>query len=53
MIGGAMMSPHAGTAGIGGAMMELIQSPMNRSGLSVQDMVALIDRMNMSDGIIR
>jgi len=51
--GGNLLPPDAGTTGLAGAMMKFIQSPMNKSGVTVQDMKALIDKLNASNGIIR
>lgn len=52
MMGGSMMSPNAGTSGMADAMTNFIQSPMNKSGVTVQDMKSLIDKMRASNGRI-
>ncbi len=53
MMGGTMMSSGAGTTGLANAMTEFIQSPMNKSGVSVQDIANLINKLNTSDGTIQ
>lgn len=53
MMGGAMMAPDAGTNGLADAMMKFIQSPMNKSGVNIQDMANLINKLNASDGTIQ
>ncbi len=57
MMGGPMMEgvimPHdAFTGGMANAMEDFINSPMNRSGVTVQDMQTLIDKLYLSDGVI-
>lgn len=53
MMGGNMMSPNAGTSGLGNAMTEFMNSQMNKSGLTVQDMQALINKLMTSNGTIQ
>jgi hypothetical protein len=53
MMGGNMMSSNAGTIGLAGAMVEFIQSPMNKSGVTVQDMQTLINKLQSSNGLIQ
>ncbi len=53
MMGGTMMSPNAGTSGLADAMMKFIQSPMNKSGVTVQEMQTLINKLNTSNGTIQ
>lgn len=53
MMGGTMMAPNAGTTGLADAMMKFIQSPMNKSGVTFQDMVILINKLNTSKGTIQ
>jgi len=50
--GGNLLPSDAGTKGLAAAMMKFIQSPMNKSGVTVQDMKALIDKLNASNGIM-
>jgi len=50
--GGKMMPADAGTGGMATAMMKFIQSPMNKSGVTVQDMKALMDKLSASGGIM-
>jgi len=52
MMGGSMMSHDAGTSGMANAMTQFIQSPMNISGVSLQDMQSMIDKLLMSNGMI-
>lgn len=51
--GGMMMPANAGTVGLADAMEEFIHSPMNRSGVTFQDLEPLIDQLHMSSGMIR
>jgi len=53
MMGGTMMSPNAGTSGMSNAMQEFIQSTMNKSGITVQDMQSLINKLMTSNGVIQ
>ncbi|MCL5022433.1 MAG: hypothetical protein M1497_03540 [Nitrospirae bacterium] len=53
MMGGTVMSPGAGTNGMANAMQDFIQSPMNKSGLTVQDMQSLINKLMTSNGVIQ
>ncbi len=54
MMGGSMvMSSNAGTSGLAGAMVEFIQSQMNKSGVTLQDMQALINKLQASNGLIQ
>lgn len=50
MMGGTMMQAGAGTSGLSAAMAAFIESSMNRSGASMADMQALMDRLAASDG---
>ncbi len=52
MMGGMIMPHDAGTSGLADAMMDFIQSPMNRSGVTLQEMEALMNKLNTSNGII-
>ena len=52
MGGGMMMLANAGTVGLAEAMEDFIHSPMNRSGVTLNDMKPLIDQLHMSSGII-
>jgi len=52
MMGNMMMSPNAGTSGLAGAMTQFTGSPMNKSGVTVQDMQNLINRLMTSNGTI-
>jgi hypothetical protein len=53
MMGGNMMSSNAGTSGLAGAMVEFIQSKMNKSGVTVQDIQTLINKLQSSNGLIQ
>jgi len=53
MMGGTRMSPNAGITGLANAMMQFTQAPMNKSGVTVQDMANLINRLNTSNGAIQ
>lgn len=53
MMGGNMMQPDAGTVGLADAMQTFMQSGQNHSGLTVQDMQALIDNLRTSNGTIQ
>jgi hypothetical protein len=50
MMNGTMMPADAGTRGLADAMAQFINSPMNRSGLGVQDMQGLMDKLRASNG---
>jgi len=55
MMGGGMMSgtalpSYGGTSGMSNAMAQFVRSPMNRSGVTIQDMQALINRLMASTG---
>lgn len=52
MMGGTMMQSNAGTTGLANAMMNFIQSPMNKSGLTLQDMQALMNKLDSTNGAI-
>jgi hypothetical protein len=52
MMGGMMMPHDAGTQGLANVMMDFIQSPMNRSNVTLQEMDALINKLNSSNGVI-
>ena len=53
MMGNNPMSTNAGTSGLAGAMTAFMGSTMNRSGLTVADMQALINKMSASSGQIQ
>lgn len=53
MGGGMMMSPDEATSGLAQAMHDFIYSQMNRSGVTFDEMAALYDRLNTSDGSIK
>jgi len=53
MMGGRTMPPDAGTRGLADAMAQFINSPMNRSGLTIQDMQNLMDKLRTSNGQIQ
>lgn len=53
MMGNNPMSTNAGTSGLASAMTAFIGSAMNRSGLTVADMQALINKMSASSGQIQ
>lgn len=53
MMGGSMMQPNAGTSGTANAMISFIQSPNNKSGLTQQDMQALLNKLTASNGHIQ
>ncbi len=53
MMNGTMMPADAGTRGLADAMAQFINSPMNRSGLGVQDMQSLMDKLRASNGQIQ
>ncbi len=52
MMGGTMMSTDAGTSGLANAMTQFINSQMNKSGLTAQDMQSLINKLMTSSGVI-
>jgi len=53
MMHGTMMLPDAGTSGLASAMTSFMESAQNRSGLTVQDMQALIDKLDATNGVIQ
>jgi hypothetical protein len=53
MMGNNPLSTNAGTSGLAGAMTTFMGSAMNRSGLTVADMQALMNKMNTSNGQIQ
>lgn len=53
MGGGTMMQANMGTSGMANAMTGFMNSGMNKSGLTVADMQALMDRLNSSSGKIQ
>ena len=53
MMGGTMMQSNAGTSGLADAMQAFMQSGQNHSGLTVQDMQTLMDRLRSSNGTIQ
>jgi hypothetical protein len=52
MMGGSMMQSTAGTTGLGAAMTAFVNSAMNRSGVTMTDMQALVNMLNGSTGQI-
>ncbi len=52
MMGGSMMQSAAGTTGLGSAMTAFVNSAMNRSGVTMTDMQALVNMLNGSTGQI-
>lgn len=50
---GSMMQSNAGTSGLAGAMTQFMNSQMNKSGLTPQDMQSLMNKLTSSSGIIR
>ncbi len=53
MMAGTVMPADAGTKGLADAMAQFINSPMNRSGLTMQDMQNLISKLTTSNGVIQ
>ena len=53
MGGGTMMQANMGTSGIANAMTAFMNSGMNKSGLTVADMQALMNRLSSSSGKIQ
>jgi hypothetical protein len=53
MMGNNPLSTNAGTSGLASAMTAFMGSAMNRSGLTVADMQALMNKMNTSRGQIQ
>jgi hypothetical protein len=53
MMGGSMMQSDAGTSGLGSAMTSFMLSAQNKSGLTMQDMQSLIDKLNAANGVIQ
>lgn len=51
MMGGSM-SPTSGTSGLATAMSQFVGSTMNKSGVSMSDMQALVDRLSSSGGAL-
>ena len=52
MMGGSMMQATAGTTGLATAMTSFVNSPMNKSGVTMTDMQALVNLLNGSTGQI-
>lgn len=50
MMGGIPLPSYGGNSGMSNAMAQFVRSPMNRSGLTVQDMQGLINRLMVSTG---
>jgi hypothetical protein len=50
---GGMMSPSAGTSGLSTAMGAFVGSAMNKSGVTVSDMQALVNKLGASTGMIQ
>ena len=53
MMGGNMMQSNAGTSGLANAMTQFMNSQMNKSGLTAQDMQSLINQLATSNGNIQ
>jgi len=53
MMSGTVMPPDTGTRGLAEAMAQFINSPMNRSGLTVLEMQNLMDKLRASNGQIQ
>lgn len=53
MMPGMMMQPDAGTSGMATAMTSFILSSQNKSGVTLQDMQPLINRLATSNGTIQ
>ncbi len=53
MTHGMMMPADAGTSGMATAMMSFVSSPQNRSGVTLQEMQPLIDKLQTSTGTIQ
>jgi hypothetical protein len=52
MMGGTMMQSTAGTTGLGSAMTAFVNSSMNRSGVTMTEMQALVNKLSASTGTI-
>ncbi len=50
MMSGGMMQPSAGTTGLATSMADFMNSSLNRSGLTVADLAALMQQMRTSNG---
>lgn len=53
MMGGNMMQPNAGMSGLASAMTQFVNSQMNKSGLTAQDMQNLINKLTTTNGVIQ
>jgi hypothetical protein len=53
MMGGTFLRADAGTNGMADAMNRFLISPMNKSGLTIQDMQDLINKLSTSNGQIQ
>ena len=53
MMGGTMMATDAGRTGMATTMAQFLQSNMNHSGLGIQDMQGLMNKLMATDGQIR
>lgn len=53
MMAGNMMQSNAGTSGLADSMQAFMQSGQNHSGLTVQDMQALMNKLRSSNGTIQ
>jgi hypothetical protein len=53
MMHGRMMPRDAGTSGMAAAMMSFVESAENRSGVTLQDMQPMIDKLETSNGLIQ
>ncbi len=53
MMSGTTMAPNAGTRGLAEAMGRFINSPMNRSGVTMTHMQELMDKLSNSNGQIQ
>ncbi len=50
---GGMMQPTAGTSGLASAMQTFVGSAMNKSGVPLADMQALVNKLSTSNGTIQ
>jgi hypothetical protein len=53
MMGGSMMQSNAGTTGLATAMTAFVGSSLNRSGATMTDMQALVNKLSTSTGMIQ
>jgi len=53
MMSGTMMSYNVATSGMAAAMSQFIQSPMNKSGVTLADMQSLMNKLTASNGVVQ